>query len=184
MHSHIQAPRSPRSRNTPLLPLLTFFFFRRHRNNRLSYSTLPPDLFSPRNTLRLLPGSFLQHPEQYIFHLCPPQGMPFRRAGKQILSYALQNVKTGPPSDHGRDNGNAGVVRDGRFPVKIKKERLHDRRRSVSGKAATTYPPGRLGQVLWARESLTSVFGMGTGGSSLLSSPPWYMKPFRAFIFG
>ena len=44
-------------------------------------------------------------------------------------------------------------------------------------KVATTYPPGVEAQVLSAWESLTSVFGMGTGGSSLLSSPPWYIKP-------
>ena len=36
-------------------------------------------------------------------------------------------------------------------------------------------------QVLSARESLTSVFGMGTGGSFLPLSPLWlYTKPFRA----
>ena len=43
-------------------------------------------------------------------------------------------------------------------------------------KVATTYPPGVEAQVLSAWESLTSVFGMGTGGSSLLSSPPWYIR--------
>ena len=36
-------------------------------------------------------------------------------------------------------------------------------------------------QVLSAQESLTSVFGMGTGGSFLPLSPLWlYTKPFRA----
>ena len=38
---------------------------------------------------------------------------------------------------------------------------------------AITYPPGNTLQVLSALESLTSVFGMGTGGSFLPSSPLW-----------
>ena len=60
-----------------------------------------------------------------------------------------------------------------------KRNGLHFEVRFRVLKAATTYPPGPLSQVLWARESLTSVFGMGTGGSSLLSSPPWYIKSFQ-----
>ncbi len=44
--------------------------------------------------------------------------------------------------------------------------------RSPSGKIlATSYSPGAYAQVPSALKSLTSVFGMGTGGSFPLSSP-------------